>query len=161
VTEIQFGAKSDRGSVGQERPIGYANKRTEIWGNMREWLRNGAIENDPELIADLTGIEYGYVLRDGRDAIQLERKEDMKRRGLASSDDGDALALTFSHPVLASSASRSRRPDRSYRADYRPYSIQPHEVIGGADGSAWGDRATAEWSRGRALGLPFADDDIE
>jgi hypothetical protein len=31
----------------------------------------------------------------GRDAIILEKKEDMKRRGLASPDDGDALALTF------------------------------------------------------------------
>ena len=84
-----------------------------MWGNMREWLRSGAIDNDPELIADLTGVEYGYVLRDGRDAIQLERKEDMKRRGLASSDDGDALALTFAYPVLASSAARSRRPGGS------------------------------------------------
>jgi hypothetical protein len=98
VTEVQFGAKSDRAPVGQDRPIGYANKRAEIWGTMREWLRSGAIDNDPELIADLTGVEYGYVLRDGRDAIQLERKEDMKRRGLASSDDGDALALPSPTP---------------------------------------------------------------
>jgi hypothetical protein len=112
-------------------------------------------------IADLTGVEFGYVLRDGRDAIQLERKEDMKRRGLASSDNGDALALTFSYPVLASSASRSRRPDRFYRSDYRPYSIQPHEVIGSLDGPASGDRGAAEWLRGRVLGLPFADDDRE
>jgi hypothetical protein len=85
---------------------------------MREWLRGGAIDNDPELIADLTGIEYGYVLRDGRDAIQLERKEDMKRRGLASPDDGDALALTFAYPVLA--PRRSRRASL-HRVDYDPY----------------------------------------
>ena len=79
VTDVQFGAKSDRAQIEQDRPIGYANKRAEIWGSMREWLRGGAIDNDPELIADLTGVEYGYVLRDSRDAIQLERKEDMKR----------------------------------------------------------------------------------
>jgi hypothetical protein len=59
----------------------------------------GAIENDPELFADLTGVEYGFVLREGRDAIQLERKEDMKKRGLASPDSADALALTFAAPV--------------------------------------------------------------
>jgi hypothetical protein len=159
VTEVQFGAKSDRASVGQDRPIGYANKRAEIWGNMREWLRSGAIDNDPELIADLTGVEYGYVLRDGRDAIQLERKEDMKRRGLASPNDGDALALTLSYPVLASSAARSRRPDRFYRSNYNPYALRPEEMIVGAEGPAWGDRAADEWLRGRALGLPFADDD--
>jgi hypothetical protein len=29
----------------------------------------------------------------------LEKKEHMKARGLASPDDGDALALTFAHPV--------------------------------------------------------------
>jgi hypothetical protein len=56
---------------------------------MRDWLR-GAIGNDRELRADLTGVEYGYVLRESRDAIELERKEDMKRHGLASSDDGCA-----------------------------------------------------------------------
>jgi hypothetical protein len=78
-SERRFGAKSDRAQIEQDRPIGYANKRAEIWGSMREWLRGGAIDNDPELIADLTGVEYGYVLRDGRDAIQLERKEDTKR----------------------------------------------------------------------------------
>ena len=32
---------------------------------------------------------------DASDAILLERKDDMRRRGLASPDDGDALALTF------------------------------------------------------------------
>jgi hypothetical protein len=85
VTDVQFGAKSDRVPIGEDRPIG-SNKGAEMWGNLREWLRGGTIDNDPELIADLTGIEYGYVLRDGRDAIELERKEDMKRRGLATSD---------------------------------------------------------------------------
>jgi hypothetical protein len=121
VTEVQFGAKSDRAPIGQDRATGYENKRAEIWGNMREWLRTATIDNDPELIADLTGVEYGYVLRDGRDAIQLERKEDMKRRGLASPDDGDALALTFAYPVLASR--RSRRPGSLYRSDYNPYAL--------------------------------------
>jgi hypothetical protein len=47
VTDVRFGAKSDRAPVGQDRPIGYANKRAEIWGSMREWLRDGAIDNDP------------------------------------------------------------------------------------------------------------------
>jgi hypothetical protein len=85
----------------------------------------------PELIADLTGIEYGYVLRDGRDAIQLERKEDMKRRGLASPDNGDALALSFSYPVLACSAARSRRPGRFFRSDFDVYAIREDERVRG------------------------------
>jgi hypothetical protein len=37
-------------------------------------------------------------MRDGHDCIILERK-DMKKRGLASPDNADALALTFAHPI--------------------------------------------------------------
>ena len=49
VTEVQFGAKSDRPPIGQDRATGYANKRAaEIWGNMREWLRTATIDNDPD-----------------------------------------------------------------------------------------------------------------
>ena len=59
------------------------------------------IDDDKELIADLTAVEYGYAIKDGRDCIILEKKEHMKKRGLASPDDGDALALTFAHPVGA------------------------------------------------------------
>ena len=131
VTEVQFGSKSDRAPVGQDRAIGFANKRAEIWGALRDWLSGGAIDNDPDLIADLTGVEFGYVLRDGRAAIQLERKEDMKRRGLASPDNGDALALTFAYPVLASEVSRSHRPGRLYRSDYNPYAIRDGDVLRG------------------------------
>ncbi len=50
----------------------------------------------PQLHADLTGVEYGYT---ATGEIQLEKKENMKKRGLASPDIGDALALTFAHPV--------------------------------------------------------------
>jgi hypothetical protein len=136
VTEVQFGGRSDRAQVDQDRPVGYANKRAEIWGAMRDWLPGGAIDNDPELIADLIGIEYGYVLRDGRDAIQLERKEDMKRRGLASPDNADALALTFAYPVVARSAGRSRRAGRYFRSECgNPYAISEDEKQGG--GRSW------------------------
>jgi hypothetical protein len=167
VTEVQFGAKSDRAPVGQDRAIGYANKRAEIWASLRDWLAGGAIDSDPELIADLTGIEYGYVLRDGLDAIQLERKEDMKRRGLASPDDGDALALTFAYPVIASSVARSRRAGRFYKSDYSPYAIRPDEIISGdAPSPSAADRRDIIWHsdrlQRRAMGLPFEagnDDD--
>ena len=35
----------------------------------------------------------------GREAIALEKKADMKKRGLSSPDIADALALTFAYPV--------------------------------------------------------------
>ena len=155
VTDVRFGAKSDRAQLEEDRAIGYANKRAEMWGSMRAWLRDGAIDDDPELVADLTGVEYGYVLRDGRDVIQLERKEDMKRRGLASPDNGDALALTFAYPVLLPSAARSGRSNRYFRSEYNPYAFRPDEMIG-MGGSPMANRADifhhSEILRRRAMG---------
>lgn len=96
VVEVQFGAKSDR--IGLEGDTSsYANKRAEIWGAMREWLKGGCIPDDQELREELVGVQYGF---NNRDEIQLERKEDMKKRGLASPDKADALALTFAYPVI-------------------------------------------------------------
>jgi hypothetical protein len=46
----------------------YFNKRAEMWGLLRDWLATGVIDNDPELVADLTGVEYAYGLKDGRDS---------------------------------------------------------------------------------------------
>jgi hypothetical protein len=71
----------------------YYNKRAECWGLMRDWLVAGAqIPDEPELEADICGPEYGFS---GKQQLQLERKEDMKKRGLASPDCGDMLAMTF------------------------------------------------------------------
>ena len=64
---------------------------------MREWLPGAMIPDDDTLAADLTGIEYGFSVDD---EIVLEKKEHMKKRGLASPDDGDGLALTFATQVL-------------------------------------------------------------
>lgn len=101
VIEVQFGGGADRAQMA-ESTVRYANKRAEMWGNMREWLQGGMIPDDPELAAQLTGVEYGYVLRDGVDAVLLEKKSDMKKRGLESPDLADALGLTFAYPVMPS-----------------------------------------------------------
>ena len=98
VREINFGGSSDRVSIDVDATR-YANKRSEMWGYMREWLKAGAIPDSSDLEADLTGIYYGF--KDGRQGseIILEKKDHMKARGLASPDEGDALALTFAYPV--------------------------------------------------------------
>lgn len=70
----------------------YFNQRAEAWGLMRGWLLDADIPDDPELESDLTGPEYFFS---SKNQIQLEKKEDMKKRGLSSPDVGDMLAMTF------------------------------------------------------------------
>ena len=67
---------------------------------MRDWLR-GEVElpNDNELLTDLVGPMYSY---NKREQLLLEKKEDMKRRGMASPDCADSLALTFSEQTIYS-----------------------------------------------------------
>ena len=121
VIEVQFGAAPDRDHLGLGDEL-YANKRAEMWGAMRQWLREGMIDADPELKADLAAVEYGYTLRDGVDAIILEKKEHMRKRGLASPDDADALALTFAHPVGPSDHSASFLNVPPFESEYDPFS---------------------------------------
>ena len=92
VIDVQAGAKPDD-------PESYFNKRSEMWGRMREWLRGDVeLPKDDGLKTALTGVEYGYS---SKMAIQLEKKDDMKKRGLASPDEADALAYSFAEPVRA------------------------------------------------------------
>lgn len=73
------------------------NMRTYIWNKMKQALRAGlAIDDSPILEQDLTGVEYDH---NEKDQLRLEKKEHMKERGLASPDDGDALAMLFAFPV--------------------------------------------------------------
>lgn len=104
VFAVNFASAADRGDAG-DATAKYANKRAEMWGFTKSWLRTGCLPDDGELKAQLIGVKSGY---DSDNNIQLERKEDMKKRGLASPDDADALALTFAYPV----AQRSPVEDR-------------------------------------------------
>ena len=94
VLGVNFGGKVDGFFDGED--VRVADKAAEMWASMRFWLRTGAIEDDPELSAELTGRQYGF---DTHSAIRLESKSDMKKRGLSSPDVADALALTFAYPV--------------------------------------------------------------
>ena len=84
----------------------YFNKRVEIWGRMKEWLTTGSIPNDAALADDLVGPDYS--IHPVSNKVQLEGKDKMKARGLASPDSAEALALTFSQPVARHDTSHSR-----------------------------------------------------
>jgi hypothetical protein len=125
IVPIQFGASPDLTIDTTDGAVAYVNKGAEMWGRMRDWLKGGLLPRDVELEANLTGREYGYVMRDGRDVIQLEKKADMKKRGLASPDDADALALTFAYPVQPSDHRQNLGRGASqakHQIDYNPLS---------------------------------------
>jgi hypothetical protein len=93
--------------------IRVANKRAEMWTNMRHWLDGGCIPDHQELEDDLTGTEYGF---DSDQAVKIEEKKQMEGRGPASLGDADALACTFAEPVLPRALPGWLDPSR-YRAE--------------------------------------------
>jgi hypothetical protein len=82
------------------RPSGGAmNRRAEMWMKSKDWLSDPAGAQVPDLDAlqaDACGPGYSY---DSATRLVLEKKEDMRRRGAASPDLWDAVALTFAEPV--------------------------------------------------------------
>lgn len=101
VIGVNFGGKADRAIDGVPK---CKNKRAQIWATMREWIRDGGcLEDSRALEMDLTGPLYSF---DVNNAIELEKKSEMKKRGVPSPDEGDALALTFSYPVVARSTAK-------------------------------------------------------
>lgn len=82
----------------------YFNKRAEMWGEMREWLIQGAsLLPDDELEVDLQTPSYDYR----GTAYVLESKQAIARRNLPSPDFADALSMTFYLPfALVSFSSR-------------------------------------------------------
>jgi hypothetical protein len=75
----------------------HKNRRAEMYDLMRDWLETGDIPDDAELKDDLVGIEYYY---DDKMRIQIEKKEEMKARGMQSPDNADSLSLGFFTPVV-------------------------------------------------------------
>jgi len=113
VIEVHFGGKPTN--------IKYLNKRAEMWFEMREWLKLGAsIPNITDLKQDLAAPIYWY---DSAGRVQLEPKDDIKKRGLPSPDLGDALAVTFAHPVakLTELETYKRNSKEARLREYDPF----------------------------------------
>jgi hypothetical protein len=91
----------------------YLNKRAEIWGAMRDWLEGAQLPDEAEIETDLTGPDYGYHATKG--CLMLERKEEMKARGVDSPDLGDALAMTFA--VKVAPKRKEPAPEAYYGSD--------------------------------------------
>jgi hypothetical protein len=88
VTEVSSASSSD-----DDR---FAQKRCEMWNDLKQWLRNGGqIPFDSMLMNDLKMVKFSYR-SNGRQ--QVEKKEDLRKRIGRSTDAGDALCLSLVRP---------------------------------------------------------------
>jgi hypothetical protein len=74
----------------------FRNLRAELWHDMREWMAQDSpiqIPDSDELLGDLTSLGYKF---DSSGRLQIESKDELRKRGMKSPDTADALALTFS-----------------------------------------------------------------
>lgn len=73
---------------------GYFNLRAQLWDAVKQWLETKAVKlpRDEELIAELTVPRYKFS---SNGKLQIESKDDMKKRGIRSPNKADALCLTF------------------------------------------------------------------
>jgi hypothetical protein len=115
VRGLNFGWKA-------KNAIMWGNKRAEMWGLMKDWLKTAAIPNDRQLKADLVG---PMKKPNSSGTIFLEGKKEMRSRGLASPDAADALAVTFAFPVA----------HREYREPARRVNSQSNSVTNSWMGS--------------------------
>lgn len=114
VIEVAFSGKSSR-------PDLFANKRMEIWYLMKEWIEGGGvIPHSDSLVNELSTPVYWF---DSNGKRVLESKEDIKKRlySGASPDLADALALTFSLPVVPRSIRKKSK--RGGSLDWDPYEL--------------------------------------
>jgi phage terminase large subunit len=91
------------------------NARAEDYWTLRERFEQGEID-----IAQLGSIKWGI---DSRGRIEIESKDDMRKRGLPSPDRADAMAIAFAS-----------------RANAAPMNVESH-----AGESITGDLMTKAW----------------
>lgn len=107
-------------NVGERPSIAgqYSNLRAELWFAGRDWFaeRNCSIPKDDDLISELSVVTY-KITSTGK--LQMESKDDMKKRGLKSPDLADSFIMTFAVPEqrtqAASALDRHRRGAYSAR----------------------------------------------
>jgi hypothetical protein len=90
-------------------PMHFRAIRDEIFWNLRELFRSDEIiiPHNDALMAQLSAIKYKINPRNGR--IEIENKEDMRKRGLISPDEADSLAIAVWGARRMKSSMRFRR----------------------------------------------------
>lgn len=122
IIPVNFAAKAEITNDDAKKSRKYVNMRAQLWWETgRELLRTGAInlahmEDTPDgfTVADLTSARYvPESLANG--LIQVEEKDEMRKRLKRSPDYGDAFLLAFYEPLNVGGPVKI--PDRSRYAD--------------------------------------------
>ena len=87
IVDVNVGSKSSE-------PEKYLNLRAEIFDGLRQRFvdKDMSIPDDEELIGEISDIKYKY---NSRGQMQIESKEEMKKRRGHSPDSADGLSLAF------------------------------------------------------------------
>jgi len=101
-------------NVGEGTPTDsrYMRLRDELWFMGREWFesKDCSIPNDPRLVSELSTVTYDHH---SNGKIIVERKDDMKKRGMKSPDVADAFLLTFAGMDRRKLPVRHMRPSKA------------------------------------------------
>lgn len=84
-----------RSSLPSSDPRQYANIRTQLWGEVREWLVTGSIPNHLELQRELGTMTWGFSSKMAEQLTSKKRLVDNTGKRIHSPDHADALAYTF------------------------------------------------------------------
>ncbi len=103
----------------------YSNRRAELADEVRKWLRTGSVD---ERFREQT-CSIKYKAPDSKGRLVIEKKEEMKERGLSSPDRFDSLCLSFA----IGDATRTRMQERKV-AQARTRRIVPNKT---ASNGAW------------------------
>jgi hypothetical protein len=98
--ELGYPAGEIRGGKTAIEPEDFVNARSEWYWNLRNRFENGEIDIDPndEVLAKQLGDIKWKMTSNGQ--IQVESKDDMRKRGVPSTDRADALAYAFAYVDL-------------------------------------------------------------
>jgi hypothetical protein len=135
-------AGTSKAKLAHPKRTGPVNRRAEIWGAMRDWLKEGGcIPDEDELASELSSLKEKF--RANNDWL-VESKVDAKARGVHSPDIADALALTFAVKEFFATWNKPKE-DRGFEYGVAVLTRVDAEGIGDHDGFYELDGANFGW----------------
>jgi hypothetical protein len=104
--ELNLPARGVNVSESPALGLTYRNLRAELWHKAKAWLekRDCRLPKDEKLISELATVRYSFT---SNGKIQIESKDDIRKRGLSSPDLADAFVLTFASDAATVSYGQS------------------------------------------------------